>query len=98
MNILITTDHSASSYGQPVVLVDGELVAPNVGVRAAYDAIKNIPLPDLISTSFQSPPPTLAQEHDASSLVAAVQRARAQDMEVVVVGPGVGRGGRPGQG
>ena len=43
MRIEITTEHSASSYGQPVILVDGELVDSTEGLRAIYEALATLP-------------------------------------------------------
>ena len=43
MRIEITTEHSASSYGQPVILVDGELVDTQEGLRAIYEALATLP-------------------------------------------------------
>lgn len=39
MSIKITTQHSASSYGIPVCLVDGELVNDSAGIRACMDKL-----------------------------------------------------------
>jgi len=37
MKIQITTKHAASSYGQPVCLIDGEMVDPAPGFLACLD-------------------------------------------------------------
>jgi len=41
--ITITTEHSASSYGIPVILIDGQLVDNQVGIEAAENALAKMP-------------------------------------------------------
>lgn len=40
MTIKITTNHSRSSYGIPVCLIDGELVDDSTGIKAAMKALR----------------------------------------------------------
>jgi hypothetical protein len=73
MNITITTEHSASSYGKPVILIDGEVADQTAGVTAVYEAIKCVPI-----DGFLGLPTTLAEQHDPAAYVKMANAAYAQ--------------------
>jgi len=77
MYIEITTNHSASSYGKPVVLVDGKLVDITSGVQAAYEAIK-----DMRIKGFFGLPTTLAVQNDPLPYIARAEKAEKQYREL----------------
>jgi hypothetical protein len=73
MEIKITTDHAASSYNQPVILIDGELVDTPAGVARVYQAIEHLPC-----EAFFGQRTTLAQLHDPLPYIARAERAEKQ--------------------
>jgi len=66
MRIEITTEHSASNYGQPVILLDGDVVDYEIGVPAVYEAIKNLPISNLITRTLGGPPESIQSRIDAT--------------------------------